>query len=116
MTFEEFKECVERGYIIRCQDVEQRFRVLKLLVSMGYKLSPQTRTYLGRGYNNDIYLNPCFDKSDKYVFCYSKEYGLGKQIQYSQILEIVEPELFKDLEIPDDDEFNTAFQSLLSSC
>ena len=69
MTVDEFKDKINRKFVVKCDSISERNLTLELLIALGYEINEPSMKYLEPGNQDFDYPHPVMD-SHHTPFCF----------------------------------------------
>lgn len=112
MTVDEFKDMIDRRFVVECSSVSERNQTLELLLALGYVVNEPSMKYLEPGNQDFNYPHPVREHGGNRICCTMYVDDQEKSIQFAWIASLIEY-LDSNLDERNSEEFSEAFAALM---
>lgn len=113
MTVDEFKDMINRRFVVECNSVSERNQTIELLLALGYEVNGPSMEYLEPGNQDFNYPHPVMERSGNRICCTMYVDDKGKSIQFAEIANLI-GYLDSNFDERNSEEFSEAFAALMS--
>lgn len=113
MTADEFKDKINRRFVVECNNVSERNATLELLISLGYEINRPSMDYLKPGNQDFDYPHPVMERGGSRICCTMYVAEKEKSIRFAEIATLIDY-LDSNIDERDNEEFSEAFAALMS--
>ena len=113
MTVDEFKDKINRRFVVNCRSISERNLTLELLIALGYEVNGPSMEYLTPGNQDFHYPHPIMERGGSRICCTMYADDKENAIQFSEITALIDY-LDSSIDERSNDEFSEAFMALMS--